>query len=126
MLMASQVSQQRGGAQLQTVTSVSPASTGTIRSIPLLIAGQRISVRTDQSEEYLNALAAEVNNLVDTLKQGAPQAGLPQIMALAAIQLADRAVSAENAVMQGNLKVEKHIERLSGILRTLEESPLQN
>ena len=119
-------SQQRGNTQHAGVATVSSSSTGTIRSVPLNIAGQRISIRTDQSDTYLNALAAEVNALVDSLRQAAPQAGMPQIMALAAIQLADRAVSAEAAAARENLKVERHIERLSGILRTLENGNYQN
>ena len=41
-------------------------------------------------------------------------------MAPPAMQLADRAVSAEAALQQENLKVEKHIDRLSDILRTLD------
>ena len=124
--MTGQSSQQRGNTQHAGVATVSSSSTGTIRSVPLNIAGQRISIRTDQSDTYLNALAAEVNALVDSLRQAAPQAGMPQIMALAAIQLADRAVSAEAAAARENLKVERHIERLSGILRTLENGNYQN
>ena len=124
--MAGQSSQLRGNPQYSAVTTVSSESTGTIRSIPLNVAGQRISIRTDQSETYLNALANEVNALVENLRQCAPQAGMPQLMALAAIQLADRAVSAEAAAARENLKVERHIERLSGILRTLEDGQFQN
>ena len=124
--MAGQASQQQANAHYSSVSTVSSSSTGTIRSVPLLVAGQRITVRTDQSEEYLNALAGEVNALLDSLRQAAPQAGLPQIMALAAIQLADRAVSAEQAAARENLKVERHIERLSDILRNLEGGDYQN
>ena len=124
--MANQPSQQRSNLPSQGVTTCTSSASGVIRSVSLNVAGQRITIRTDQDEEYLSALATEVNALVDTLKQGAPQAGLPQIMALAAIQLADRAISAENTVARENLKVERHIERLSGILRTLEDGSLQN
>ena len=123
--MAGQSSQQLGNSQHSSVATVSSQS-GTIRSVPLNIAGQRIAIRTDQSETYLNALAGEVNALVDSLRQAAPQAGLPQIMALAAIQLADRAVSAEAAAARENLKVERHIERLSGILKSLESNHYQD
>lgn len=123
--MTGQSSQQRGNTQYSSVATVTSQS-GTIRSVPLNIAGQRISIRTDQSETYLNALASEVNGLIDSLRQAAPQAGMPQIMALAAIQLADRAVSAEAAAARENLKVERHIERLSGILKSLENNTYQD
>ena len=66
------------------------------------------------------ALAAEVNALIDDLRRNSPGAGLPVLMALASIQLADRALCAEQAVQRENLKVERHIERLSGILKNLE------
>ena len=107
------------------VTTVSTASAGTVRSVSLLVAGQRISIRTDQSEEYLNALAAEVNGLVDSLRKGAPGAGMPQLMSLALVMLADRACTAEKAVMRENDKVERHIERLTGILNALEDGSYQ-
>ena len=123
--MTGQSSQQRGNTQYSSVATVTSQS-GTIRSVPLNIAGQRISIRTDQSETYINALASEVNGLIDSLRQAAPQAGMPQIMALAAIQLADRAVSAEAAAARENLKVERHIERLSGILKSLENNTYQD
>ena len=110
--------QQAGVNQVATVTS----ETRTLRSVPITVAGQHISIRTDQSEEYLNALAVEVNALIESIRQASPGTGLPVIMALAFIQLADRAVSAEAAVQRQEMKVERHIERLNGILKTLESS----
>ncbi|GEM_PF-2427551 len=102
------------------VATIEQNTRGTIRSVALVIAGQRILIKTDQSEEYMAALAAEVNSLIDELRRNSPGTGLPVLMALASIQLADRALSAEQAVQRENLKVERHIERLSGILKNLE------
>ena len=102
------------------VATVTSETHGVVRSVTLNVAGQRITVRTDQDADYLNSLANDVNGIVDALRQAAPRAGLPQLMALTAMQLADRAVSAEAALQQENLKVEKHIDRLSDILRTLD------
>ena len=102
------------------VATVTSEAHGVVRSVTLNVAGQRITVRTDQDADYLNSLANDVNGIVDALRQAAPGAGLPQLMALTAMQLADRAVSAEAALQQENLKVEKHIDRLSDILRTLD------
>ena len=95
------------------VATVTSETHGVVRSVTLNVAGQRITVRTDQDADYLNSLANDVNGIVDALRQAAPGAGLPQLMALTAMQLADRAVSAEAALQQENLKVEKHIDRLS-------------
>ena len=102
------------------VATVTSETHGVVRSVTLNVAGQRITVRTDHDADYLNSLANDVNGIVDALRQAAPGAGLPQLMALTAMQLADRAVSAEAALQQENLKVEKHIDRLSDILRTLD------
>ena len=102
------------------VATIEQNARGTIRSVALVIAGQRIVIKTDQSEEYMAALAAEVNSLIDDLRRNSPGTGLPVLMALASIQLADRALCAEQAVQRENLKVERHIERLSGILKNLE------
>lgn len=110
----------------QQVSTLTSAGDGTVRTVTLLVGGQRISIRTDQNPDYLNGLAAEVNALVESLRQASPGSGMPVLMALAAVQLADRAISAEQAVERENLKVERHIERLSGILRSLEAADLQS
>ncbi len=102
------------------VATIEQSASGTIRSVALMIAGQRVVIKTDQSEEYMAALAAEVNALIDDLRRNSPGTGLPVIMALASIQLADRALSAEQTLQNENLKVERHIERLNGILKNLE------
>lgn len=119
--MASSYSQNAGVRQNHHVTTAPPVSSGTVRSVTLKVAGQVITLRTDQSEDYLNRLADEVNGMLDGLRSVSPGAGLPQLMALAALQLADRAVCAEQAVQEGNLKIERHIERLNGILRNLDD-----
>ena len=123
--MAVNLTQTAANTVRTTVSTVSAASAGTVRSVSLLIAGQRITIRTDQSEEYLNALAAEVNGLVDSLRKDAPGAGMPQLMSLAMVMLADRACAAEKAAMRESDKVERHIERLTGILNALEDGSYQ-
>ena len=108
------------GHQGHQVVTETPVQPGTIRSVTLKVAGQVITLRTDQSEAYMHSLADEVNALLDGLRSAAPGTGLPQLMALAALQLADRAVCAEQAVQQSNLKIEHHIERLNNILNSLD------
>ena len=110
----------------QHVETLSPTGDGTIRTVTLIVAGQRVSIRTDQNPEYLNALAEEVNTLVDSLRRSSPGSGMPVLMALAAVQLADRAVNAEQAAARETMKVERHIERLNGILQSLDGGDLQN
>ncbi len=123
--MAVNLNQTAANTVRTTVSTISAASAGTVRSVSLMVAGQRITIRTDQSEEYLNALAAEVNGLVDSLRKDAPGAGMPQLMSLAMVMLADRACAAEKAAMRESDKVERHIERLTGILNALEDGSYQ-
>ena len=102
------------------VATLEQEAPGTLRSVALVVAGQRIVIKTDQSEEYMAALAGEVNALIEDLRRNSPGTGMPVIMALASIQLADRALSAEQTLQHENHKVERHIERLTGILKNLE------
>lgn len=118
--MASQYQSAPQYSSSSSVATVESQSRGTLRSVPLMVAGQRIVIRTDQSEAYLFALANEINALLERLRQASPTSGLPALMALASIQLLDRALNAEHDVEEGNLKIERHIERLSGILRNLD------
>ena len=123
--MAVNYSQAAAGGVRTGVSTIAAESSGTVRSVSLNVAGQRISIRTDQNESYLNALAGEVNALIESLRQSAPGAGMPQLMSLAMIMLADRACSAEKAAMHESDKVERHIERLNGIIQALENGSLQ-
>ena len=91
-----------------------------IQSVTLSVAGQRITIKTDQDIDYLKQLAAEVTALVDGLRRAAPGSGLPQLMALAALQLADRANSAEAAIEQRDIQVENHIAQLTKMLSLLD------
>ena len=51
------------------VATVTSETHGVVRSVTLNVAGQRITVRTDQDADYLNSLANDVNGIVDALRQ---------------------------------------------------------
>ena len=119
--MASQLQSSPHSAATQ-VDVETPRTDGTVRSVVLMVAGQRIVIRSDQSEGYLHALADEINALIESLRQASPASGLPALMALASMQLLDRAICAEQALDQENLKVERHIARLGDILRNLDNA----
>ena len=84
------------------------------------LAGINLTIRTTQDLEYLNGLVSQVNSLVQSLKQSAPNSAIPQLMAMALIQFADRASEAQMALERSNRKVETHIERLTKILGALD------
>lgn len=111
-----------GASAHKQVSTITNTGNSTVRTVHLQVAGQRVSIRTDQDPDYLHYLAAEVNTLLESLRQASPGTGMPVLMALAAVQLADRAVAAEKTVVQENIKLERHIERLNSILNALDNA----
>ena len=91
-----------------------------VQTVSLNVAGINLTIRTTQDLEYLNGLVSQVNSLVQSLKQSAPNSAIPQLMAMALIQFADRASEAQMALERSNRKVETHIERLTKILGALD------
>lgn len=91
-----------------------------VQTVSLNIAGVNLTIRTTQDIDYLNGIAAQVNGILQSLKQSAPNTAMPQLMAMALIQLADRVCETENALEQSNKKIETHIERLTKILGALD------
>lgn len=91
-----------------------------VQTVSLNVAGINLTIRTTQDLEYLNGLVSQVNSLVQSLKQSAPNSAIPQLMAMALIQFADRASEAQMALERSNRKLETHIERLTKILGALD------
>ena len=85
-----------------------------VQTVSLNVAGINLTIRTTQD------LVSQVNSLVQSLKQSAPNSAIPQLMAMALIQFADRASEAQMALERSNRKVETHIERLTKILGALD------
>ena len=91
-----------------------------VQTVSLNVEGINLTIRTTQDLEYLNGLVSQVNSLVQSLKQSAPNSAIPQLMAMALIQFADRASEAQMALERSNRKAETHIERLTKILGALD------
>ena len=58
------------------------------QSVSLTIAGQRLNIRTDRDEVYLQTLTEYVDLIVNDLQQGARRA-TPQVLLLALLKVAD-------------------------------------
>ena len=69
------------------------AATGKVmdakRSVVLDVSGQRLSLRTDKDEAFLQTLARYVGDQVDALKAAAPSVSMEKVCLLVALQLAD-------------------------------------
>ncbi len=80
------------------------------RSVTVHIAGQRLSLRTDREDAFLQHIADYVGSLVEGLQSAAPQVPPQQVYLLVALQLADE-LYAERERLQD---VYQEIERRSG------------
>jgi cell division protein ZapA len=62
------------------------------RSVPVTIAGQRYTIKSDAEEAYVQSLAELVDERIRQVQRGAKTAGLQSVAVLAALQLADELV----------------------------------
>jgi cell division protein ZapA (FtsZ GTPase activity inhibitor) len=86
-----------------------------------MVGGQRIVLRSDRDEAYLMALALEVNACIESVRRSSPTTGLPQVMALVAMQLAERALTAEQTERLRYRAVEQTTQRLESLLGELDD-----
>lgn len=63
--------------------------TGKARSVHLEIDHQRLSLRTDRDEAFLQELASFLNQNIKALRQAAPAVPTQQVYLLVALQLVD-------------------------------------
>lgn len=86
------------------------------RSVSLLIAGQRLSIRTDKDEDYLQQLAAHVNGIIDELQTSTRHASTQQLFLLAALNMADELFQAHDLNQDLREEVQRRTERLLRML----------
>ena len=92
------------------------------RSVQLVIAGQRLALKTDQDPAVIESMAQEVNACVDEIRRSAPGASSPQIMALALMQLMERAREAERQDAYHCQVIERHAQRLEKLLASMDSA----
>ena len=95
------------------------------RTVNVVVAGQRLALKTDQEPEVLEGMSAEINEIVDSIRQAAPGASAPQVMALALMQLMERVHDAERQDMMHCAVIERHAARLERLLTNLEAAESQ-
>lgn len=61
----------------------------TYRPVTLEIAGERLSLRTDRDEAFLQELAAYVSSQIETLRGSARNVAIQHVYLLVALKLAD-------------------------------------
>ncbi|MBQ1267730.1 MAG: cell division protein ZapA [Proteobacteria bacterium] len=92
------------------------------QSVQLMIAGQRLALKTDQDPAVLESMAQEVNACVEEIRRNAPGASSPQIMALALMQLMERARQAEQQDAYHCQVIERHAQRLEKLLASMDSA----
>jgi cell division protein ZapA len=59
------------------------------RSVAITIAGQKYTIKSDAQDNYVHALAGQVDLRIKELQRGAKSQSLQAVAVLAALQLAD-------------------------------------
>jgi len=110
------VQNQRSVRNVSTGTSVEASPPLAARTVSLVIGGQRITVRTDKDEPYLQLLADDVESLLQQLSSRSRSVTTPQLLALAALHLADELHRARSDVDGVKTEVQLRAERLLRLL----------
>lgn len=92
------------------------------RSVQLIVAGQRLALKTDQEPAELESMAQEINACIDDIRRDAPGASSPQIMALALMQLMERARQAEQKDAYHCQVIEHHAQRLEQLFTSMDSA----
>ena len=88
------------------------------RSVVLDVSGQRLSLKTDKDEAFINALAGYVGDQVDALKAAAPRVTREKIYLLVALQIADELFAERENVESLQEEIESSAQRMLRILDT--------
>ncbi len=88
------------------------------KPIQVEIYGQRYTIRGEADEQYINRVAAYVDEHMHNLAKGMKTATLSKLAVLAAINIAHQLLQAEERREQGEAVVEQ---RLVSLMDTIEE-----
>ena len=91
---------------------------GPVKSHSVEIAGQKFSIKSDATEAHMRRVAELVNVRVRTVRGAWPAAPLPQVLALAALQVADDFCELEDHVVRERRESAAELRRVA---RTLHE-----
>ncbi len=78
------------------------------RPVPVTIAGQRYTIKSDAEEAYVQSLAAMVDDKVKEVQRGAKTAPLQAVAVLAALQIADELVRERDRRQDLRRRVREH------------------
>lgn len=90
-----------------------------------MIAGQKLSLKTDQDPNELVSMSQEINACIEAIRKTSPNASTLQIMALALMQIMERARTAERQDAFHCHVLEQHTQRLEMLLAAMESPDSQ-
>ncbi len=111
--------QQTASANRQGIVTLE-ATQPVYTTVSLMIGGQRLTLKTDQDPSTLESMAKEVNDCIDAIRKSAPSTSAPQVMALALMQIMERARAAESRDVDRCHTIESHADRLEMLLAAMD------
>jgi cell division protein ZapA (FtsZ GTPase activity inhibitor) len=84
-----------------------------VKSHSVEIAGQKFSIKSDATEAHMRRVADLVNARVKSVRGSWPSAPLPQVLALAALQVADDLCELEDHVVRERRETAAELRRVA-------------
>lgn len=88
-----------------------------MRTYEVKILGQRYKMRSDESEEYLNNLAAFVNQHITEVQQGTKTVATHNLAILAALNIADSLFKLREQESRSKKEVRERVRRILKLVR---------
>ena len=122
--MANSAQQAAPVTQRNGVVTLEPQQ-NVMKTVNLVIVGQRLALKTDQDPAELERMAQELNDCADLIRKQAPGASAPQIMALTMMQVMERALKAERQDALHCQAMSDYARRLELLLSSLDSAEPQ-
>lgn len=92
------------------------------QTVSVEVAGQRLRLSAHADPQHIERLAGLVNERVETIQRAAKGAGMPTILALLALDLADELHATKRRAEESQTRSKEELERTRAHARQVEQS----
>ena len=92
------------------------------QTVAVEVAGQRLKLSAHADPQHIERLAGMVNERVETIQRAAKGAGMPTILALLALDLADELHATRRRAEESQARSKEEVERTRQHARQVEQS----